>query len=75
MDAVGQLQRSAEAVAVGARADAGGALEAVTESDGRAEADLGRDAFDWVLGGFEEVLGQADAGAVEPLQRGDAGLP
>jgi len=35
---------------------------------------LGADAFDGVVCGLQEVLGLADAGAVEPLERGGTGL-
>lgn len=66
--------RSGEGAAVRARADAGGSAEAVAEGGRRAEAGLGADPFDGVVRGLQQVLGLADAGAVQPLERGRPGL-
>lgn len=57
------LPSSAEGAAVGLPADAGGALEAVAEGGGRAELDLAADAFDRVIGGFQQVPRLPDARA------------
>src|SRR4051812_37288346 len=65
---------SAERAAVAVRAHAGGPLEPVAERGRRAEADLGADAFHRVARRLQQVLGLADAGPVQPLERRGPGL-
>lgn len=62
-----------EGLPVGLRAGSDELLELVSEGGGRGEADLDGDAFDGVAGDFQQVL-SPEAAAVEPAQRGGAGL-